>query len=84
MSIGVKGVRLESTSFERDQSEGGYQISSVYSLISTTDHVLARQSVGGYQGLKIEPSPGTRKALDAFMQSYKADIEATLGLNTEG
>ena len=81
MPITIKGIRIEDVSIGRDEEKGGDTLkSATYSLISSADKVLAKQSIGGYGNMTIEPSPATKKALAAFMDSYKADVATTLGL----
>ena len=82
MPITLKGIRLESVGIEREQGKLELKSSS-YSLLSSTDNVLAQQSIGGYGNrLTINPSPETLKALDAFLASYSKDITVTLGLES--
>ena len=69
---------------ERSEETGHCAIKEArYSLISSTDHVLASQSIGGYGGLSLKPSPQTIKLLEQFMQAYKADTLAVLGLDLD-
>lgn len=82
--IGIAGIRIESVTFSR-KGEGEEQstITSNYALISTKDTVLARQAVGGYNGMKITPSADTIGAFNKFMELYKRDVETTLGLSAD-
>lgn len=81
MAITIKSARVESLSIERESEDGGYKIKTAsYSLISSVDKVLAKQSIGDYGSMKLEPSPQTIKALDEFMRLYRADVSAVLGL----
>lgn len=80
MAITIKGIKIETVSVTRDEN-GGYKVnSSEYSLISSKDTVLAKQSVGGYGGMVMEPSLATKKALETFINGYIADVTALLGL----
>jgi hypothetical protein len=82
VAITIKGIRVDFVSIERNESNGQESIKDArYSLISSTDHVLATQSIGGYGGLALKASPQTVKALENFMQLYKADVLAVLGLD---
>jgi hypothetical protein len=82
MAITIKGIRVDWVSFERQEDSGRMGIKDArYSLISSTDHVLATQGIGGYGGLALKPSPQTIKALETFMELYKADVLAVLGLD---
>lgn len=84
MAITIKGIRVDSVLIERNESTGRDEIKNAqYSLISSTDHVLAKQSIGGYGSMVLTPSPTTIKALEAFASAYKADVVATLGLETQ-
>lgn len=84
MAITIKGIRVDNLILERNEENGRVEIKNAqYSLISSTDHVLAKQSIGSYGGVTLKASPQTLKALDTFMQSYKADVLAVLGLDLE-
>lgn len=81
MAITIKGIRIEQVTIDRDVEGGGHKLSTAsYALISSVDKVLAKQSLGGYGDMKLEPSATTVAALRAFMDSYQADVVATLGL----
>lgn len=81
--ITVKGIRIESLTMLKT-AEGDTKIeTALYSLISSADKVLAKQTIGGYQGMVVEPSAQTVKALNGFMELYKADVRAVLGLESE-
>ncbi len=80
MAITIKGIRLESISLKRNEDGGNKIETAEYSLISSVDKVLAKQTVGGYGGMVLEPSRGTVAALDAFITAYRADVVGTLGL----
>lgn len=82
--LAIKGIRLESIHVTADKDEGGYKLSSAeYALISAADKVLAKQSIGGYNDVKIEASPATVQAMNAFVKSYLSDINITLGFDAE-
>jgi len=84
MAITIKGIRIEGVDVKSNLEAGGYVIDNAsYSLISSTDHVLAKQIIGGYGGLSLKASAETQKALNAFMASYKRDVVAVLGLELE-
>jgi hypothetical protein len=80
-TIGIKGIRLDTVTLSTEDDQE--KISGGYSLISTADKVLAKQSVGGYQGMDIKPSPGTIKAMRDFILAYKNDIQMVLGLDAQ-
>jgi hypothetical protein len=83
MAITIKGIKIESVILGRDEN-GAYKVSSSeYSLISSKDTVLAKQTVGGYGGMVLEPSPATKKALETFISGYIGDVTALLGLAEE-
>lgn len=81
MPIGIKGIRINSLEIKCQAADDGEEkLSGNYSLISTTDKVLANQAFNSYGAMKLLPSPQTSKLLDDFIASYKADINAVLGL----
>ncbi len=82
MPITIKGIRLGETTLKR-QDDGSTIIETSYSLISSADKVLANQSVGGYHGIKVEPSATTVRAMEQFLTLYKADIQIMLGIESE-
>ena len=78
--ITIKGVCVNDIHIEPND-KGGYRIKSAeYSLISSKDKVLAKQTIGGYQGMALEPSAATKDALDMFTKSYISDVQTLLGL----
>lgn len=83
MPITLKGIRLESVTLERQESSGKLELKNAsYSLLSSTDHILANQTIGGYgDKVKINPSIETVKLLAAFVDSYKKDVTTTLGFD---
>jgi hypothetical protein len=81
MAITLKGIRLESLNIVRSKESGNLELNqSSYALISSTDKVLANQSIGAYGGVTINASPDTLALLEKFIQSYKKDITTMLGL----
>ena len=81
MAVTITGVRVDAIHLEFNPDSGMTKIDSAqYSLISSAGKVLAKQTIGGYQGMAIEPSPATLKAMDAFSKSYISDVQAILGL----
>ncbi len=84
MPITIKGIRISTIVLKRSDESGKTDIENAsYSLISSTDHVLATQPIGGYGGLALKPSVTTIKALEAFVTSYKKDVTDVLGLEQE-
>ena len=84
MAITLKGVRIEELTLKRNGDSGETKIdSAVYSLISSQDKVLAKQPIGGYNALTVEPSPGTVASFRTFLESYRKDLVLTLGLEEE-
>lgn len=81
MAIAIKGIRVLSVAIGLDKGET--ELTSEYALISTGDKILAKQAVGGYGGMKIQPSAATVGALNEFLKLYKADIQTVLGLESE-
>jgi hypothetical protein len=81
MPITIKGIRVDELKVAKDVEHGGFKVeNAVYSLISSVDKVLAKQNIGVYGSLTLEPSPATVKALDAFMNLYIGDVQSLLGL----
>jgi len=80
--IAIKGIRIESLTITRADDGKADEITAEYALISTADKVLAKQSVGGYAGVKLQPSPATVKAFADALAAYKADLNIILGLET--
>jgi hypothetical protein len=82
MAITIKGIRLESVELQRQDSTEKIELRNAsYSLLSSADHVLANQTIGGYNDkLKIRTSAETNKLLNSFLDSYRKDITQMLGL----
>lgn len=81
MAITIKGIRLESIHISRDAESGDSKLATAsYSLMSSADKVLAKQSIGGYQDVPLQPSPETLQLMRKFSDSYARDIVMTLGL----
>ena len=84
MAITIKGIRLESLDLKLNHEAGTYEVSAgKYSLVSSVEKVIATQDINGYGVLKIQMSPQTWQDLHAFIQSFKADVQAVLGLDLE-
>lgn len=83
MAVTIRGIKLKAISITPSPDHGDDKINTTYQLISTADKVLAEQSVGGYNGMKIAASPQALKALDEFLKLYRDDIETALGFTTE-
>ena len=84
MPITIKGIRIESVAIKHHLETGQFTIEEArYSLISSTDHVLATQAINGYQGLVLKPSIDTIKTLELLMACYKRDALAALGLDLD-
>lgn len=84
-AISIKGIRIDSLSINTSDKEegGGATIEAHYSLLSSADKVLAKQAIGGYQGMKVQPAADTIKLLNDFLKSYKRDVNNVLGLDAE-
>jgi hypothetical protein len=78
--IGIKGARLESLTIKRDAETGFLKLTGDYSLVSTKDTVLAKQSFNGYSEIKLEPGADARGALDKAVQAVSGELSALLGL----
>lgn len=82
MAITIKGIRITSIQLTLDKETGFFRIeNSQYELLSSTDHVLAQQAIGGYGGRTLKATQETEKLLSQFVQSYRKDVDTTLGLN---
>lgn len=82
--ITISGIRIDTINANRDKGESKYTFTSNYSLISSTEKVVARQSTGGYgETMKCDPSPQTAKLFEAFITSFTSDISELIGLNAE-
>ncbi len=83
MPITIKGVRITSITVSRDES-GAEKVQSSYQLISSTDKVLATETLSskseyGSQPTFVPPN-ATMKALQAAVDQYKKDVEEHLGM----
>lgn len=81
--IAIRGIRIKELTIKPQDQSGDERISCSYQLISTADKVLAEQTVGGYNGMKVPFSGPTVKLFDDFLRSYRNDINMTLGLDCE-
>ena len=79
--IGLRGIRLDKV--EVDIKGGEIKTSGKYSLVSTTDKVLATQGFNSYSDIIVELSADTHKALGAFLSALKLDVDRVLGLNEQ-
>ena len=82
MAIAIKTARVGNISIEVDK-DGNEKVSGDYSLISSGDKVLAKQSFNGYSDIKLELSSDTRKALNSFLTGIKKDCLNLLGIEGE-
>ena len=80
--VTIKGIRIQSITLNFAE-DGEDKMTCNYALISSADKILSRDTIGGYNGMKMQPSPGTQKALDTFIDAYKADVNALLGLDAD-
>jgi len=83
MPITIKGIKITQLTVNIKGDEGDEGITSQYALMSSEDKVLAKQDIGGYNGMKLSPSADTIGALNEFLKLYKRDINTVLGLETE-
>lgn len=81
--IAIRGIRIKELTIKPQEDAQTEKVTCTYQLISTGDKVLADQSVGGYNGMKIPFSAPTHKAFDEFLKSYRNDINLCLGLDAE-
>ena len=81
--ITIKGIRVESINLLLSKESGSMELQQAeYSLISSVDKVLAKQTIGGYNSMKVEASRDTLNLLEKFVESYKKDVSDVLGLET--
>lgn len=78
MAIGIKGLRIDDVAITAKES--GDEIQGHYSIISTMDKVIAKQSFNGYNDIKITMSQETQTLLSSFLSSLKKDVETITGL----
>lgn len=77
MAITLKGARVDSIEISR--KDGVNDIKGSYSLVSSDDKVLAKQSFNGYSDVKVQSSQETKTALEVLMNSIAKDVNLTLG-----
>lgn len=81
MAVTIAGIKVNDVQIDPNTQGEGFVIKSAsYSLISSTGKVLAKQAIGGYNNMALEPSTATKLALEAFMKSYVNDVQTLLGL----
>lgn len=84
-AITIRGIRITSFTVTRND-EGGEDIQASYQLISSTDKVLAKESLTskpGYGSTQFVPSPETYKAIREAVAAYRKDVETQIGLDAE-
>lgn len=85
MPVTLQGIRIDSVSIKHGSAESESNPSDPltmegqYSLVSNTGKTLAKQPFNGYQGVKVNPSPETQRALINFVESLQKDVEKQLG-----
>lgn len=82
MAITIRGIRLDSLSVEKDD-KGQRKVTGAYSLMSSEDVVIAKQTFNGYSDIQVGLSVETLKHLTKFTAGVKGDLESTLGLVEE-
>jgi len=81
--VTIQGVRVTSVSLNRD-ADGVVKMTGSYSLVSSSDKVIAKQDFNGYSSdLKVEATGETVILLDNLMKAIKSNIETQLGLVEE-
>lgn len=84
MAITIQGIKITSLTVDQD-SEGNENIQARYQLISSTQKVLAKESLSSkenYGNQTFMPSPQTKKALSDAIALYRKDVEILIGLET--
>ena len=79
MAITIAGIKVNDVHLKITEGVSVIETAS-YSLISSTGKVLAKQTIGGYNNMTLEPSSETSKALRLFMELYVHDVQSLLGL----
>lgn len=85
MAITIRGIRIDSLTIAREE-EGGDRVSAEYKLISSTDKVLAKESITSksrYSEATFVPSAPTMKLLADAVAAYRKEVEMSLGLDAE-
>jgi hypothetical protein len=80
MPITIKGFRIEHLAMNRQDENGSVKITGTYSIISSADKVIAKQSFGDYNGIEIKPSADTIRKMDEFLKAFRTDLNSTLGM----
>lgn len=83
MPILIQGIKLSKIAMDLESESENGGVTAEYCLMSTGGKVLAKQSIGGYGGMKIQPGTESQILLNKFVESYKADIQKVLGLDTK-
>ena len=74
----LTGVRIDDIHVTRD-GDSGLKFTGRYSLMSSDGKVLASNTVNDYQGLKLELSAITAKAVREMAETLKGEIDTILG-----
>ena len=77
MGLGIKEIVVDSLSIDKD-TEGNRKVEGYYKIISSNDTILAKQSFNGYSDIKVNFSPETLTALNAFLAGAKKDVSVTV------
>jgi hypothetical protein len=80
MAVSIEGCKFESLSLTRDKETGQWNLGGSYTLISNTGVVLARQSINGYNDMKLEVSSESRQLMNALTASLQGDLNSVLGI----
>ena len=76
--IGIKGIRIDDVDIVVKENEDS--LSGHYSIISSTDKVIAKQGFNSYNNIKVDMSQETKKLLIDFLASLKKDVQTMTGL----
>jgi len=77
--ISIKGVKVDNVQIKQGD-KGEFIVTGSYSIISSSDKVIATQSFNDYSEIKVGLSQETQKALENFSSLLKTDVEITTGL----
>ncbi len=79
MSITIKGIKLRDITVTRDE-EGKIKVTGNYSVLSSTDKVIAKQGFNGYNDIEVSWTAETQRLIESAVAAIKQDVELTLGL----
>lgn len=79
MAITIKGAFVTTITIAHDDKQGP-GVTGSYSLMSSNNTVLAKQTFNGYSDVKVPLSNETRERLAKFEVSLQTDVNIALGI----